>query len=387
MTEPTLKPCPRCGGEAEILVAPPTSHMSDASFAVECSKCFLIGVYCPNRTMAAAWWNERPGEQRFDSQLDYSIALGRAIEHHCRMVEVPESIAKECPHHAAMLNDHLGRVSRKPEPEPEPTRNAESASLCETCVHDSGTCDGFRIANHCDEWVRRPAQSEPTRNAAEPQHQCPYGGTRASDRLKCGFQGWLCVRCQQDRADARAGVGNRLLAVEEYATAIDAKASSTEVDVQAMSAALTNAQTRLAQVEVRTDDHSRCLTAQVQRIEELESRLPGPQTPTQPERLKPRTLTEDDLDGIVDKVRQAWTPEPAQDDPTQPGWSDRPEQGEPTQHGEARTCGNCGHGCVVGRGLMCRPPLPMWHEDSTGPLVEPDADATHCAAWTAKEAK
>jgi len=37
-------------------------------------------------------------------QLDYSIALQRAIEHHCNGDQVPESIAKECPYHAAMLN-------------------------------------------------------------------------------------------------------------------------------------------------------------------------------------------------------------------------------------------------------------------------------------------
>ncbi len=35
----------------------------------------------------------------------YSIALQRAIEHHCRGVLVPTEIAEKCPHYAAKLND------------------------------------------------------------------------------------------------------------------------------------------------------------------------------------------------------------------------------------------------------------------------------------------
>jgi len=41
------------------------------------------------------------------SSQDYSIALQRAIEHHCRGVPVPPAIGVRCPHHAKMLNEHL----------------------------------------------------------------------------------------------------------------------------------------------------------------------------------------------------------------------------------------------------------------------------------------
>ena len=41
---------------------------------------------------------------------DYSIALQRAIEHHCRGVSVPDAIAVRCPHHAKMLNEHLANI-------------------------------------------------------------------------------------------------------------------------------------------------------------------------------------------------------------------------------------------------------------------------------------
>ena len=44
-----------------------------------------------------------------DKQIDYSIALQRAIEHHRRGVAVPPQIAANCPHHAQMLNEHLAQ--------------------------------------------------------------------------------------------------------------------------------------------------------------------------------------------------------------------------------------------------------------------------------------
>ena len=47
-------------------------------------------------------------------QIDYSIALQRAVEYHCKGKLIPEYIAKECPHHAAMLNRHLTNQSSNP---------------------------------------------------------------------------------------------------------------------------------------------------------------------------------------------------------------------------------------------------------------------------------
>lgn len=47
---------------------------------------------------------------RYEPLSDYAIALQRAIEHHCHDREVPEWIAKDCRHHAEMLNAHRVRA-------------------------------------------------------------------------------------------------------------------------------------------------------------------------------------------------------------------------------------------------------------------------------------
>ena len=39
--------------------------------------------------------------------MDYTIALQRSIEYHCKGKIVPDEIARVCPHHAEMLNKHL----------------------------------------------------------------------------------------------------------------------------------------------------------------------------------------------------------------------------------------------------------------------------------------
>ena len=41
------------------------------------------------------------------TDLEYAIALQRAIEYRCRGQVVPDSIAKDCPHHAEMLDANL----------------------------------------------------------------------------------------------------------------------------------------------------------------------------------------------------------------------------------------------------------------------------------------
>lgn len=47
---------------------------------------------------------------RYDKQVKYSIALQRAIEHHCHGEEADES-ESGCPYHARMMNTHLKRSS------------------------------------------------------------------------------------------------------------------------------------------------------------------------------------------------------------------------------------------------------------------------------------
>jgi len=45
-------------------------------------------------------------------QVNYSISLQRAIEYHCRGKDIPEVIAKECPHHAKLLNERLKTIHK-----------------------------------------------------------------------------------------------------------------------------------------------------------------------------------------------------------------------------------------------------------------------------------
>jgi len=43
----------------------------------------------------------------YESQLDYGVALQRAIEFHCKNEYVPMEVFTECPHHSKMLNQNL----------------------------------------------------------------------------------------------------------------------------------------------------------------------------------------------------------------------------------------------------------------------------------------
>lgn len=145
MTDLVLRPCPRCEGE----VVPHGAYENASALRrwAACSSCQLQSpqMVC---TFAAlcAWWNERKAEP-----MTGSVQPAREPETHS-----------------------AGRA-----PEPEPTRAAKD----------------------------------------EPPHVCPYGGRagrRPEDHFEepshrhvleswwdCGDHGWLCDRCQQDRADAR----------------------------------------------------------------------------------------------------------------------------------------------------------------------------------------
>ena len=50
--------------------------------------------------------NEAPCSTIFDG-VGYAANLQRSIEYHCRGSAVPAALAKHCPYHAKMLNDHL----------------------------------------------------------------------------------------------------------------------------------------------------------------------------------------------------------------------------------------------------------------------------------------
>jgi hypothetical protein len=47
------------------------------------------------------------------SPMDYAISLQQAIEYHCNGMEIPESIANLCPHHARKLNARLNFKERE----------------------------------------------------------------------------------------------------------------------------------------------------------------------------------------------------------------------------------------------------------------------------------
>lgn len=82
--------------------------MSHDHEIVKCSQCHRVirQCRCPGENKAVRFEYCGCNERR--NQLDYSIALQRAIETHCRGLEVAESEGN-CPHHAKMLNRRLAR--------------------------------------------------------------------------------------------------------------------------------------------------------------------------------------------------------------------------------------------------------------------------------------
>jgi hypothetical protein len=97
--EDDLPPCPECGKSA-------THRALD-------SRHNLLGLYCREHAIAKISADTRPTreaviEKRVAAFADYAVALQRAIEYHCKGESVPESIARECPWHARMLDAALG---------------------------------------------------------------------------------------------------------------------------------------------------------------------------------------------------------------------------------------------------------------------------------------
>ena len=70
---------------------------------------------------------------------DYSIALQRAVEYHCKGKLIPDYIASECPHHAEMLNRHPTNQSNRP----------DSRDACSWYGGDCG--DGSKCSDDCYE--------------------------------------------------------------------------------------------------------------------------------------------------------------------------------------------------------------------------------------------
>lgn len=129
MPDPTLKPCPRCGGEAKIMVGPPTHYLAAASFAVECKACNLIGTYSPTRALAVAWWNERK-------------AAPEPEPTHAA-VEVP-STPHECPYESRSIVGG-GNVCR------EVACGDRSGWLCDRCLADAASANACQIAGAIDQ--------------------------------------------------------------------------------------------------------------------------------------------------------------------------------------------------------------------------------------------
>ena len=48
-------------------------------------------------------------KRRYSTPNEYIVALQRAIESHCKGKVVPEAVARECPHHAGLLNVDLAK--------------------------------------------------------------------------------------------------------------------------------------------------------------------------------------------------------------------------------------------------------------------------------------
>ncbi len=62
---------------------------------------------CDIPTCNCGSWHGGADRANLDKQIEYTVALQRAIEHHCRGAIVPPDLAAECPNHAEMLNARL----------------------------------------------------------------------------------------------------------------------------------------------------------------------------------------------------------------------------------------------------------------------------------------
>lgn len=85
--------------------------MSHAHEIVKCNQCERVirQCRCPSENKPVRF--EYCGCNETRSQLDYSIALQRAIETHCRGEFVCEDQGG-CPHHAKMLNSRLEKQNQ-----------------------------------------------------------------------------------------------------------------------------------------------------------------------------------------------------------------------------------------------------------------------------------
>ena len=76
-------------------------------------KIICIGTDHPQalRDLVAAQSGTCPSDcSTFYDGVGYAANLQRAIEFHCRGRAVPDALAKHCPYHAKMLNDHLSNA-------------------------------------------------------------------------------------------------------------------------------------------------------------------------------------------------------------------------------------------------------------------------------------
>jgi hypothetical protein len=67
------------------------------------------------------------------SDLDYAIALQRAIEYHCSRIIIPEWIIKDCPHHAEMLNKLLVKQKKQVDAVPCDEQEPDNCT-CRSCI-------------------------------------------------------------------------------------------------------------------------------------------------------------------------------------------------------------------------------------------------------------
>lgn len=207
-SEPTLKPCPRCGGPGEIREDYDAQAWSGRYYA-RCigAGCGLLSPHFETVALTAAWWNERPGEQ-VQARLCPSVSshgfrcqvsefhLGPHQNGGCQWWDADATIQPEPTRNAAEPPASTGEVASSEKPKSRFLKEGEPFPdyvPCPDC-HGSAQCP------------RCTGTGSIEKGATEPPHQCPYGG---KDYLiwpqrACGTDGWLCARCQQDRADDRA---------------------------------------------------------------------------------------------------------------------------------------------------------------------------------------
>ena len=94
-----IKPCPFCGGEAEVRPSYLASYSNPAPFYVRCMKCGATGnLYCATEQEAIEQWNRRAYYKDLKDGVIYTATIPQvqSVQSSCEKMEGKDSL-RSCP--------------------------------------------------------------------------------------------------------------------------------------------------------------------------------------------------------------------------------------------------------------------------------------------------